>query len=148
MDTFFFDADCGFCQWAARQLQAVTAESVGVGAGDALAIVPARVSTAPEQVARHIDRFAVYARSNTGRDPVEIAGLGHRAIGLALREHGRCAFWRIAGRVLTWPIISPVLAGVYRLVAQNRHRLGPLVGEHACAVPSGRAEVKSRSRGR
>ena len=47
---------------------------------------------------------------------------GHTAIAAALQacEGG----WGRLGRVLTVPVISTLAAGVYELVARNRHRLG------------------------
>jgi predicted DCC family thiol-disulfide oxidoreductase YuxK len=49
---------------------------------------------------------------------------GHEAIAGALLTAGRR--WRIAGRLLLAPGISPIAAGVYRLIAKNRSRMpGP-----------------------
>lgn len=115
--TFYYDGDCGFCQWSARKL---------TGFAD-VDVQPAWAKRAPVEVAPHIERFAVYVG-----DDVQ---LGHRAIAAALRNHGRNSAWRLAGRVLDLRVLSPLFAGVYRLVAMNRHKLGPLVGEEACAIP-------------
>lgn len=43
---------------------------------------------------------------------------------------------RIAGRVLTWPVIRLVAAGVYRVIARNRRHISRLLGMKACAVPN------------
>ena len=64
---------------------------------------------------------------------VEIDGTirsGHEAVAAALRSAG--GVWALAGRVLLAPGISPIAAGAYRLVADNRHRLPG--GTPACAV--------------
>ena len=47
---------------------------------------------------------------------------GHRAIAAALRACG--GGWALLGRALVWPGISFLAAGVYELIARNRHRLG------------------------
>ena len=47
---------------------------------------------------------------------------GHHAIAAALRTCG--GMWGTVGRVLTLPGISLLAAGVYELIARNRHRLG------------------------
>ncbi|WP_312096592.1 hypothetical protein [Corynebacterium dentalis] len=104
--TFYYDGDCGFCQWSARKL---------TGLAD-VEIRPAR-----------LDDFAIY-------DNGESKELGHKAIGAVLKQHGRAKWARAAGTVLLFRPLSPLFAGVYRLVAINRHKLGPLVGEESCAI--------------
>lgn len=47
---------------------------------------------------------------------------GHRAIATALRTCG--PGWGLLGRTLTIPGVSLLAAGVYELIARNRHRLG------------------------
>lgn len=134
---FFFDGDCGFCQWSAEHLRRICAGAGGDSAP--MRIEPAWKDAAPSDVAPHIERFAVYR--SAWDEGAEDAGearpavyLGHKAIGTALRCHGRTTLWRLAGRVLCLRPLSPLLRAVYRLVANNRHRLGPLVGVEACAV--------------
>lgn len=155
---FFFDGDCGFCQWSAEHLRRICAGAVGDSAP--MRIEPAWKDAAPSDVAPHIERFAVYrsawdesaesgesaesaggAESAQGAEVAESAGearptvhLGHKAIGTALRRHGRTKLWRLVGRVLCFRPLSPLFRAVYRLVANNRHRLGPLVGVEACVV--------------
>lgn len=137
---FFFDGDCGFCQWSAEHLRRICAGAGGDSAP--MRIEPAWKDAAPPEVASHIERFAVYRPAwDEGAESAEGAGearpavyLGHKAIGTALRRHGRTTLWRLAGRVLCFRPLSPLFRAVYRLVANNRHRLGPLVGVEACAV--------------
>ena len=149
---FFFDGDCGFCQWSAEHLRRICAGAGGDSAP--MRIEPAWKDAAPSDVAPHIERFAVYrsawdwsaesgesAEGAENAESAESAGearpavfLGHKAIGTALRRHGRTMLWRLAGRVLCFRPLSPLFRAVYRLVANNRHRLGPLVGVEACVV--------------
>lgn len=137
---FFFDGDCGFCQWSAEHLRRICAGAGGDSAP--MRIEPAWKDAAPPEVAPHIERFAVYHPAwDEGAESAESTGearptvyLGHKAIGTALRRHGRTKLWRLAGRVLCFRPLSPLFRAVYRLVANNRHRLGPLVGVEACAV--------------
>lgn len=139
--TFFFDGDCGFCQWSAEKLQQLTGGAVGSGE---LAIRPAWTGGhpgTPARVAAHIATHAVYARCHgeassgegTKNYAVQIL-LGHKGIGQCLRDHGANKAVRGAGRVLTFPLLFPLFAGIYRLVALNRHKLGPLVGVQACRI--------------
>lgn len=54
---------------------------------------------------------------------------GHRAVAATLRDlDGR---WPLLGRTMTIPPISWLAAGVYRVVAANRHRLPGAT----CAIP-------------
>ena len=104
--TFYYDGDCGFCQWSARKLTGL-----------------AEVDINPA----HLDDFAVYESGESKQ-------LGHKAIGAVLKLHGRAKLTRAAGSVLLFRPLTPLFAGVYRLVAMNRHKLGPLVGEESCAI--------------
>ncbi|MBC2681867.1 DUF393 domain-containing protein [Corynebacterium sp. 4HC-13] len=140
--TFFFDGDCGLCQWSAEKLDALT--------DDELVVKPAWAgehSRTPADVAQHISRYAVYVRladdhvdtnANTSvvtaRDAERVIMLGHRAIGQCLIDYGASPPVKAAGYVLTCPPLSPLCAAIYRLVANNRHRLGPLVGVEACRI--------------
>lgn len=116
MDTFYYDGDCGFCQWSARNL----------GRFADITVKPAWKGHAPAEVEPHIERYAVYV----GEEVLK----GHKAIAAVLHEHGRTGAWRAAGRVLGLRVMSPFFASIYRLIAMNRHKLGPLVGEQSCAI--------------
>lgn len=161
---FFYDGDCGFCQWSAHRLRELTGQTLEIRpawVGRVQTSVPPEIDRAVQQ---HIANEAVYwspatlEQSGEGRDRREGAagrgesgGLGetresgesgafdvfggHRAIARALRENGGNRFIKWSGRVIELPGVSFVAALVYRLVAVNRHKLGPLVGERACALP-------------
>ncbi|AKK02432.1 thiol-disulfide oxidoreductase DCC family protein [Corynebacterium epidermidicanis] len=107
MSVFYYDADCGFCTWAVGHLRRMTTN----------------LTTAPGR-GLYIQRNAYYVDDN-GKE-----FLGHRGISHALLRHGRTALIRFLGRVVG----IPPAAIIYRLVAMNRHRLGPLVGVSSCQI--------------
>lgn len=115
--TFYFDADCGFCAWAAEKLARIADVSV-VGARSTNSNISAVVQ-------HSIAVAAVFIEGNR-------VASGHRAIGEALYRYGNRAGWRCVGRVLLLP--CPIWGFVYRLVARYRHRLAPLVGARACRI--------------
>jgi predicted DCC family thiol-disulfide oxidoreductase YuxK len=114
---FVFDGDCAFCTSAARLLERIGPEAEIVAWQladlDELGITAAQASEA----VRWIDA------DGTVRS-------GHEAIAAALGTAGWP--WRIAGRVILLPGVSPLAAVTYRLVARNRHRLPG--GTPACAT--------------
>jgi len=103
-----YDGDCAFCTSCARIL-----ERIGPGAEivawqltdlDALGISEEQAADAVQWV------------------PIEgTVRAGHEAIAATLSSAGRA--WRILGRILLLPGISPIAARAYRLVADNRYRL-------------------------
>ncbi len=105
-----YDGDCGFCQrcadWIAARLQ-----------------VDAHVVTSQQA---HLTALGLNPEQAAGAawwvDAEGAQHRGHRAIAAALRACGGA--WAGLGRALTWPGISLLAAGVYQLVARNRHRLG------------------------
>ena len=121
--TFYFDADCGFCQWSAKLLERLT--------DDRLSIAPARVGQAdiPDVVASTIAHAAVYMPGGKG-DYVT----GHVAIARVLVDCGNSPVLRGLARVGLFRPLQPLWRTVYRVIANNRHKLGPLVGRQACAV--------------
>lgn len=114
---FVFDGDCAFCTSSARLLERIGPEAEIVAWQladlDELGITAAQASEA----VRWIDAEGV-VRS------------GHEAIAAALGTAGWP--WRTAGRVILLPVVSPLAAATYRLVARNRHRLPG--GTPACAI--------------
>ena len=56
---------------------------------------------------------------------------GHRAIAAALRAIG--GPWGLVGRLMTVPPVSWLAAGVYTVVARNRHHLRRFGSTPACA---------------
>lgn len=103
-----FDGDCAFCTSCARLLERIgpKAEIVAwqISDLDELGVTAAQA----EQAVRWIE-------------PDGTVRSGHEAIAAALDTAG--APWRIAGRTLVLPGISPLAAAVYRLIARNRQRL-------------------------
>lgn len=133
--TFYFDGDCGFCQWAAEKLKKLTTDGLDIAPA-----YPVADPWTPATVAQHIETHAVYQRSvvkafstGSGTAAADLF-LGHKGIGQCLIDYGANPCVRAAGRVLVVPLLSPLFAGMYRLVALNRHRLGPLVGAQACRL--------------
>lgn len=114
---FVFDGDCAFCTSAAHLLERIGPEAEIVAWQfadlDELGITAAQASEA----VRWIDA------DGTVRS-------GHEAIAAALGTAGRP--WRIVGRVILLPVVSPLAAATYRLIARNRHRLPG--GTPACAI--------------
>jgi len=115
-----YDGDCAFCTTCARVLEK-------------------RIRPDAEIVAWQLidlDQLGVTAKQAAAAVQwVPIDGTvrsGHEAIAAALGTAGRA--WRIAGRVILLPGITWVAARVYRLVANNRHRLPG--GTPACRTSS------------
>ena len=110
LPALIYDGDCGFCQrcadWIVARLEVdaavLAARQAPLGA---LGLSPEQATDA----AWWIDGDRTQYR-------------GHRAIAAALRACG--GSWARLGRALTWPGISLLAAGVYELIARNRHRLG------------------------
>ncbi|MGY1436007.1 thiol-disulfide oxidoreductase DCC family protein [Streptomyces reniochalinae] len=125
-----FDGDCGFCTTAVRfgerwvrprcaGLPWQRAEPAGLAA---LGVTPAR---AAHEVLWVTPSGAVHG--------------GAQAVAKALLSAGGA--WPVAGALLTLPPFRWAAAGLYRLVAANRHRLPG--GTAACAAPgTGRAPTR------
>ena len=118
-----FDGDCGFCTSASSWLADRLARRDGLDA-----------VLAPWQL---IDLTAVGTTTERAQRELlwvtpsgEIFG-GVQAFAQWLRYPGR--WTRVAGTALTLPGIRAVAAGIYRLVARNRHRMPG--GTPACALP-------------
>jgi predicted DCC family thiol-disulfide oxidoreductase YuxK len=112
-----FDGACAFCSGCARLLERI---------GPDAEIVPWQ----------HADLAELGVTEQRATDAVQLVQIdgtvrsGHEAIAAVLTTAG--SIWRVIGRVLLLPGISWVAARVYRLVAENRHRLPG--GTPACAV--------------
>jgi predicted DCC family thiol-disulfide oxidoreductase YuxK len=124
-----FDGDCAFCTSSARLLERIGPEAV---------IVPWQLTDLDPLGLTEVE--AMEAVRWVGADGS--ARAGHEAIAAALRTAGLP--WRIAGRILLLPVISPLAAAVYRIVARNRHRLPG--GTPACAVNQARGVSSARAR--
>lgn len=136
--TFFYDGDCGFCQWSANKLRELTGERLEIRPAWVGRSQPGLPAAVDRGVQERIECEAVYWSL---KSEVEKAGHapalfgGHRAIARVLEECGRRPWIRAIGRVIALPVISPAAGVVYRVIACYRHKLGPLVGEQACALP-------------
>jgi predicted DCC family thiol-disulfide oxidoreductase YuxK len=115
-----FDGDCAFCTSCVRALERIgpDAEIVAWQLTDL-----AELGLTEQQA---IDAVQWVEPDGTVRS-------GHEAIAAALGTAG--GIWKIAGRGIVLPGISPVAATGYRLVADNRHRLPG--GTPACAAADG-----------
>lgn len=114
-----FDGDCAFCASCARVIERIgpAAEIVAWQLADL-----DELGVTEEQAAAAVQWVEV---DGTARS-------GHEAIAAALITAG--PIWRIVGRALLLPGISPLAARAYRLVADNRRRLPG--GTPACDVRS------------
>jgi predicted DCC family thiol-disulfide oxidoreductase YuxK len=103
-----YDGDCAFCRRCARALERIEpdAEIVAWQLADL-----AELGITEEQATDAVQLVQV---DGTVRS-------GHQAIAAILSTAGRT--WRVVGRTILLPGISPVAAKVYRLVADNRGRL-------------------------
>ena len=110
LPALIFDGDCAFCERCATWIAAR---------------LPAGI---PVVAAQQTDLAALGLSARQASDAAWWIGTdrqthrGHRAIAAALRACG--GGWGRLGRVMTVPVISTLAAGVYELVARNRHRLG------------------------
>jgi len=108
--TLIYDGDCDFCgrcaDWIAARL-------------------PAGASVVASQQA-DLSAVGLSERQATGAawwiDADGTQHGGHRAIAESLRACGGA--WSRLGRLLILPGVSLLAAGVYELIARNRHRLG------------------------
>lgn len=114
-----YDGDCGFCTRCVRVLERmhVRADIVAWQFADLdeLGLTQGEASDAVQWV-----------------EPDGTVRGGHEAVAAALMNAGR--LWWPVGRMLLLPGASGLAARVYRLVADNRHRLPG--GTPACALPA------------
>lgn len=112
-----YDGDCAFCTSSVRLLEKIGPEA----------------ETVPWQQT-DLDALGLSEEAATAAlQWVAIDGTvcsGHEAVAAALDSAG--GIWALAGRAILLPAISPIAAGAYRLIADNRHRLPG--GTPACAV--------------
>jgi predicted DCC family thiol-disulfide oxidoreductase YuxK len=103
-----FDGDCAFCTSCARLLERLGPEATivawQVAELDELGITAAQAAEAVRWV----------EADGTVRS-------GHEALAAALVTAGQP--WRTVGWAISLPVVSPLAAAGYRLVARNRHRL-------------------------
>ena len=115
-----FDGDCAFCSSCARLLERIGPQAEIVAWQltdlDGLGITAEEAAEAVRWV-----------------EPGGTVRTGHEAIAAVLCAAGMP--WRIAGRMLQLPVVSPLAAASYRLIARNRHRLPG--GTPACRISPG-----------
>jgi predicted DCC family thiol-disulfide oxidoreductase YuxK len=114
-----YDGDCAFCTSSVHALKRIgpEAEIVAWQQTDLTAL-----GLSEEEAAAAVQWVTVDGAIRSG----------HEAIAAALGSAG--GPWALAGRALLSPGITPIAAGAYRLIADNRHRLPG--GTPACAVDS------------
>ena len=114
-----FDGDCGFCTTSARWLQDRLPEAVAVTPYQAIDLGGVGLTEAQTSSAAYwIDETGTTRR-------------GAAAIAAALTACGGA--WGIVGRALALPPLSWLAAGVYAVVARNRHLLPGATD--ACRLP-------------
>jgi predicted DCC family thiol-disulfide oxidoreductase YuxK len=116
--TLVFDGDCGFCTTcvgAMRRLGLTADEVVAWQQAD----LPALGLTA-EQCAEKLQWVGDSGRRESG----------HLAVAALLEANGA---WRVLGRLLRAPVISPLAARAYTWVAD--HRMSLPGGTPACGLP-------------
>ncbi|WP_081982976.1 thiol-disulfide oxidoreductase DCC family protein [Streptacidiphilus albus] len=122
-----FDGDCAFCsssvRFAERRLDADRWEAVPFQFADLDALAAFTGGLVSPERAEH----EVLWITPTGR----VYGGAQAAARLLLRT--RRPLWSVLGALLTLPLLRQAAAGVYRVVAVNRHRMPG--GTAACALP-------------
>lgn len=111
--TLVYDGDCSFCTWSATRGQRVLKADV--------TIVPWQHA---DLASLGVDRIAATRAVQWIGAERRVPLAGHQAIAAWLIASGLP--WSLAGRLMVTPPVSWLAAGVYRLVARNRHRIpGP-----------------------
>ncbi len=115
-----FDGDCAFCTSCARLLERIGPQA------DVVAWQAADLDELGLTAAQAAEAVRWVEADGTIRT-------GHEALAAALGSATGPA-WRVFGRALVLPGVSPLAAAGYRLVARNRHRLPG--GTPACVTRS------------
>lgn len=113
-----FDGDCAFCTTSARWLERVLGTDARVEPWQFVDLAAYGIDA--ERAA-----YEVLWVDSHGR----VYG-GAQAVARWLMHSG--GVWRVVGTVMTLPPVRWIAAGVYRLIAVNRHRLPG--GTPACAL--------------
>lgn len=105
-----FDGDCAFCTWAAEWAGRRLPTGAGIEPWQFIDDLPVYGLTV-EDVSAAV--YWIDAKRRPHR--------GHLAVAETLRAIGRA--WGLMGEVMQVPPVSWIAAGVYEVVARNRHRL-------------------------
>lgn len=127
LPVLIFDGDCGFCTRTARWIERRLRPQAGPDG-------PAPVPVQPWQALCLADFGLSEADVSTAAYWVDAAGhpwRGSQGIARALVAMGQP--WALAGWAMMVPPISWLARGVYRLIADNRHRLPG--STDACRLP-------------
>lgn len=119
-----FDGDCGFCTTSVRFAERYVRPRCAITPWQFTDLEALGV---PQERAAYEVLWVTPAGTVYG---------GAQAVAKALMSAGRP--WPVLGAVLTLPLVRVVAHGVYRLIADNRHRLPG--GTAACAVPGRRPQ--------
>ena len=106
--TLLFDGECGFCT--------ATAERVRRWGRGRIAVTPWQRADL-RALGVTAEQAATAVQWSDGRR----VAAGAEAFSAALVAIG--GWWRVAGRVLAWPVVRVVARWTYGAVARNRHRL-------------------------
>ncbi|WP_163549674.1 thiol-disulfide oxidoreductase DCC family protein [Candidatus Frankia nodulisporulans] len=126
---FLYDGDCGFCTRSAQFIRSAVRPTVDIEPWQRMPLATLGVSAG--QAGRAVWWIGAHGQRASGAAAIALV------LGRSGRVGARGAAWRIAGRVLAVPPVSWVAAGVYPVVADNRHRLPGATA--ACAVQPGGA---------
>lgn len=121
--TLFYDADCGFCQgsvdWLLKRAPSDTFDPVAYQDGQALRRFPMVDPTLADkgiQVLGPDGKLRSKARA-TGYCLTLIPG------------------WRWLGHLILFPLVAPLAALGYAIVARNRHHISRWMGRTSCRIP-------------
>ncbi len=115
-----FDGDCAFCTSSAHWIEARLPDAIDVVPWQWTDLESLHLSEAD------VTTVAYWV------DPDGTRHRGARSIARALMASTGPG-WRVVGRIMLVPPVSWLAAGVYSVVAENRHRM--LGGTPACTMP-------------
>lgn len=124
-----YDGDCGFCTRSVQAIERwVRPASVSFQPWQGLDL--AALELTEDQVNTAV-QWCVPAGEGPAGGRLLARASGAAALGQVLRRGS--APWQVLGTLLALPPVSWLAAGVYRLIARNRHRMPG--GTAACALP-------------
>jgi predicted DCC family thiol-disulfide oxidoreductase YuxK len=122
---FVYDGDCGFCQQSVQRLKALNVQATFMANYDAATLLEAAGITLADT-----QRYALWIEQRVDNQASEWrVKRGAAAVNAAL---GQCiGIWpgqvlRLVSHLYAVPGIHQLQNGVYRLIADNRHRFGSM----------------------